>query len=44
MALDARSSEEQSTARRAQILGLQHIDTAQINDKKLFEEIGRAHV
>ncbi|MEK7602882.1 MAG: GspE/PulE family protein [Patescibacteria group bacterium] len=37
MALDARSSEEQSTARRAQILGLQHIDTAQINDKKLFE-------
>lgn len=37
MALDARTSEEQSTARRAQILGLQHIDTSQITDKKLYE-------
>lgn len=36
MALDARQTEEQNTARRAQILGLPYIDTTQLPNKQLF--------
>lgn len=36
MVLDARQSEEQNTARRAQILGLSYIDTTQLSNKQLF--------
>lgn len=41
MALDARTSEEQSTARRAQILNLQHIDTSKISEKKLYDVLDK---
>jgi type II secretory ATPase GspE/PulE/Tfp pilus assembly ATPase PilB-like protein len=39
MSQDARRDEELSTQRRAQILGLDYIDTSQISDKKLFPAI-----
>lgn len=39
MSQDARRDEELNTQRRAQILGLNYIDTAQIVDKTLHEEL-----
>jgi type II secretory ATPase GspE/PulE/Tfp pilus assembly ATPase PilB-like protein len=36
MSQDARRDEEQNTQRRAQILGLQYIDTTQISNKQLY--------
>lgn len=36
MSSSARREEEQSTQRRAQILGLQHIDTTQLQNKQLY--------
>lgn len=37
MSLDARTQEEQSTLRRAQILGLAYIDTSAIKDKRAYK-------
>ncbi len=39
MSQDARIDEEQSTQRRARILGLDYLDVSQITDKKLFREL-----
>jgi type II secretory ATPase GspE/PulE/Tfp pilus assembly ATPase PilB-like protein len=39
MSQDARRQEEMSTERRAQILGLNYIDTSQIIDKTLYKEM-----
>jgi type II secretory ATPase GspE/PulE/Tfp pilus assembly ATPase PilB-like protein len=39
MAQDQRRNEELSTQRRAQILGLNYVDTAQIADKTLYKEL-----
>lgn len=39
MSQDARFDEEQSTERRARILGLPYIDTSKIQDKKLYKDI-----
>lgn len=39
MSQDARLDEEQATARRARILGIEYIDTSQIADKALHKEI-----
>lgn len=39
MSQDARRDEELNTQRRAQILGLNYIDTAQISDKVLYKEL-----
>lgn len=39
MSQDARRDEELNTQRRAQILGLNYIDTAQIADKQLYKEL-----
>jgi len=39
MSQDARLDEEQSTARRAELLQLQYINTAQIINKELFKQI-----
>ncbi len=39
MSQDARRDEEQSTQRRAQILGTQYLDTSQLTEKPLFKDI-----
>jgi len=39
MSQDARRDEEQSTERRAQILGVSYLNTAQLQDKPLFKDI-----
>ena len=39
MSQDARRDEELNTQRRAQILGLNYIDTSQITDKILYKEL-----
>ncbi len=39
MSQDIRLDEEQNTQRRAQILGLQYIDTSKITDPKLYKEL-----
>ncbi len=39
MSQDARVDEEQSTARRAAILGLNYINTAQITNKQLYKQL-----
>lgn len=39
MSQDARYDEEQATARRAQVLGVQYIDTSRLTNKPLFKEI-----
>lgn len=39
MSQDARRDEEQSTERRARILGLTYIDTSQLTDKTLYKEL-----
>ena len=39
MSQDARLDEEQSTQRRARILGLNYIDTSRIPDKKLYKDL-----
>lgn len=39
MSQDARAAEEQSTLRRARILGLAYIDTSQITNKTLYKDI-----
>lgn len=39
MSQDARYDEEQTTMRRAQILGLQYIDTSHVTDPKLYKDI-----
>lgn len=39
MSQDARRDEEQATQRRARVLGMDYIDTAQIADKQLYREL-----
>ncbi|MEO5627818.1 MAG: ATPase, T2SS/T4P/T4SS family [Candidatus Saccharimonadales bacterium] len=39
MSQDARRDEEQATLRRARILNMAYIDTAQINEKTLYKEV-----
>ena len=39
MSQDARLNDEQSTQRRAQVLGLPYIDTSQITEKVLYKEL-----
>lgn len=39
MSQDARRDEEQSTMKRAQILGLPYIDTSQMQNKELYKEV-----
>lgn len=39
MVQDARNTEEQSTLRRARILGLSYIDTSQISNKLLYKQL-----
>lgn len=39
MAQDARVEQELATQRRAQILGMQYIDTSRLTDKRLFPEL-----
>lgn len=39
MSQDARFDEEQSTQRRARVLGLDYLDTSQIADKTLYREV-----
>ena len=39
MSQDARAAEEQSTLRRARILGLAYIDTSQMTNKILYKDI-----
>lgn len=39
MSQDARFDEEQSTQRRARILGFNYVDTSQIGDKQLYRDI-----
>jgi len=39
MSQDARRDEEQATARRAQILGVQYLDTSALQNKPLFKDV-----
>jgi hypothetical protein len=39
MSQDARFDEEQSTQRRARILGLPYVDTSRITTKQLYKEL-----
>jgi len=39
MSQDARFDEEQSTQRRARVLGIDYVDTSQMPDKSLFKEL-----
>lgn len=39
MSQDARQDEEQATQRRAQVLGLDYVDTAHLDDRPLYKEL-----
>src|SRR5438552_2549326 len=39
MSQDARYDEEQSTARRARVLGMEYVDTSKIQDKPLYKDV-----
>ena len=43
MSQDARLDEEQSTARRARVLGMQYVDTSQIAEKILYKDVLTMH-